>query len=339
MRDLGEEEFFFEKKNQKTFICCGQHGCSVFARQSEKFFASFFQKRSLPFSASRCAARPARTLLWLLLLSITPARADQPWMRLPPTPVLPPADHAGLAPINGILLWHAEFGEGKPDPVVLLHGGLANANYWGKLVPVLARTHEVIVLDSRGHGRSSRNATPIGYELMASDAVALLDRLHIERAAIVGWSDGAITGLEIALHHPERLTGLFAFAANSDPSGVKDVHASPVFSAFIARAAGEYRQLSPTPNGYAAFEADIEKMWAREPNMSDATLRSIKARVWIVDADHDEAITRANTDHMATLIPDAREMILPGVSHFAFLQDPDMFCFTVTHFLTEKEEE
>ncbi|MEJ0047158.1 MAG: hypothetical protein WDN04_14350 [Rhodospirillales bacterium] len=110
---------------------------------------------------------------------------------------------------------------------------------------------------------------------------------------------------------------------------------SPVFSAFIARAAGEYARLNPTPAGFAAFDADIERMWAREPNFSDATLRGIRARVWIVDADHDEAITRGNTDHMAGLIPGARELILPGVSHFAFLQDSGMFAFSVRHFLAE----
>jgi pimeloyl-ACP methyl ester carboxylesterase len=76
-------------------------------------------------------------------------------------------------------------------------------------------------------------------------------------------------------------------------------------------------------------------MWAREPNMQAATLRGIHARVWIVDADHDEAIKRENTDYMAAMIPDAREMILPGVSHFAFLQDPQMFNFAVEHFLSQ----
>jgi len=272
----------------------------------------------------------------LLSGSGAPTHAEEPWLTLPPTPTLPKPDTAGAAPINGIHLWYAVFGHAHADPVILLHGGLANSNYWGKLVPALSGSHEVIVIDSRGHGRSSRNAVPIGYDLMADDTVALMDHLHIARAAIVGWSDGAITGLELAIHHPDRLTDLFAFAANSDPSGVKDVHASPVFSAFIARCATEYAHLSPTPGGYAAFDADIEKMWASEPNMSAATLRSIRARVWIVDADHDEAITRANTDHMATLIPGARELILPGVSHFAFLQDPAMFNFAVQHFLAQK---
>ena len=276
-----------------------------------------------------------KALLFACAISFlaTPLRAEAPWLVLPPTPSLPADNASGLAAVDGIKLWYAVFGARHTETVLLLHGGLANSDYWGLLVPELARTHRVVVIDSRGHGRSSRNATPIGYELMAQDALALLDTLGIKQVAVVGWSDGAITGLEIAIHHPERLTGLFAFAANSDPSGVKDVQASPVFKAFIGRGAGEYARLNPTPGGYKAFDADIEKMWAREPHMSAAVLRGIRARVWIVDGDHDEAIKRENTDYMAAVIPGAYEMILPGVSHFAFLQDPAMFDYAVERFL------
>src|SRR5277367_6646507 len=127
-----------------------------------------------------------------LLLSSTPLYAQQPWQRLPPTPTLPPPTNTGLAPVNGIHLWYATFApppaHANAAPVVLLHGGLANADYWGNLIPQLTQDREVIVLDSRGHGRSSRDATQIGYELMASDVLALLDRLKIQKAAIVGWS-------------------------------------------------------------------------------------------------------------------------------------------------------
>ena len=84
----------------------------------------------------------------------------------------------------------------------MVHGGLANSDYWGLQVPVLAQHYQVIVLDSRGHGRSTRTAAPIGYDVMAADVLALMDALHIRKAALVGWSDGAIIGLDIAIHHP-----------------------------------------------------------------------------------------------------------------------------------------
>jgi pimeloyl-ACP methyl ester carboxylesterase len=276
-----------------------------------------------------------RTILLALLAALPccPAGATQPWLTLPPTPALPHADRAATAPVNGIELWYAVFGTGHGSPVLLLHGGLANADYWGGLVAALMPAHQVIVLDSRGHARSGRNATPISYEVMATDAVALLDTLMIPKVAVIGWSDGAITGLVMAMHHKDRVSRLFAFGANADPSGVKDVRQSPVFTAFIKRAGEEYRRLSPTPGGYAAFDADIEAMWANSPHFSAADLNAISLPVWIADGDHEEAIKRSDTDFMAASIPDARELILPGVSHFAFLQDPRLFAEAVQDFL------
>ena len=264
-----------------------------------------------------------------------PARAQQyPWERLPPTPTptLPKSEQSGIAAVNGIRLWYAVYGHG--DPVILVHGGLANSDYWGLQIPVLARRYQVIVLDSRGHGRSTRTAAPIGYDAMASDVLALMDTLHIGKAALVGWSDGAIIGLDIAIHHPERLTKLYAFAANSDPSGVKDVDKSPVFTAYVDRASREYAKLSPTPTQFKAFVDNIGKMLASEPQFTEAQLRGIKVPTWIVDADHDEAIKRENTDYMASLIPGAGELILPAVSHFAFLQDPALFNESLLRFLS-----
>jgi pimeloyl-ACP methyl ester carboxylesterase len=166
--------------------------------------------------------------------------------------------------------------------------------------------------------------------------LALMDTLQVRKAALVGWSDGAIIGLDIAIHHPERLSRLFAFAANSDPSGVKDVDKSPVFTAYIDRAAHKYQKLSPTPTQFKAFLDTISMMWASEPHFTETELRGIKVPTWIVDADHDEAIRRENTDYMASLIPGAGELILPAVSHFAFLQDPALFNAALLQFLAHK---
>ncbi len=259
------------------------------------------------------------------------AAAEPQWLTLPPTPTLPKAVASGLAPVNGIKVWYAVFGSG--EPVVLLHGGLANSAYWGNQVQDLARHYRVIVMDSRGHGRSTRDERPYGYDLMAADVLGLMDYLKIEKAAIVGWSDGAILGLDIAMHHPERLTKLFAFAANSDPSGVADIANSPVFTAYIARAEKEYGKISPTPKEYKSFVDQITKMWETQPNWTAADLQGIKVPTWIVDADHDEAIKRENTLFMAQQIPGSGLLILPQVSHFAFLQDPQDFTAEVLHFL------
>jgi pimeloyl-ACP methyl ester carboxylesterase len=259
------------------------------------------------------------------------AHAEAQWETLPPTPTLPKPAQSGYAPINGIRIWYASFGRG--EPVFLLHGGLANSNYWGNQVPALARHYRIVVMDSRGHGRSSHDDRPYGYDLMASDVLGLMDFLKVPRTAIVGWSDGAIIGLDIALHHSERLTKLFAFAANSDPSGVADIAHSPVFNAYIARAEKEYTALSPTPRQYKPFLAQISKMWETQPNFSAEQLHGISVPTWIVDADHDEAIKRENTEFMANAISNAGLLIQPWVSHFSFLQDPPQFTSDVLHFL------
>ena len=269
----------------------------------------------------------------LTALAVGPAKAEPQWLTLPPTPTLPKAAQSGSAPVNGIMLWYAIFGPAKGEPVILLHGGLANSNYWGNQVRALAGRYRVIVMDSRGHGRSTRNEEPYGYDLMASDVVALMDFLRIPKATVVGWSDGAILGLDIAMKHPERISKLFAFAANSDPSGVADIAQSQVFNAFIARAEKEYEQLSPTRDQYKEFLAQITKMWETQPNWTADDLKKITVPAWIVDADHDEAIKRENTEFMAANIPNAGLLLQPEVSHFSFLQDPEQFSADLLHFL------
>lgn len=290
-----------------------------------------------PSNAHASPAVPGQVVRCLLILSsllvLFPTLAGQPppWLTLPATPALPQAVDSGVAPVNGVGIWYAEFGRG--EPVILLHGGLANANYWGNQVKELAKFFRVLVMDSRGHGRSTRDKRPFGYDLMAADVLALMDYLQVQKAAIVGWSDGAILGLDIAIHHPDRLTKLFAFAANSDPSAVKNVAQSPVFNQFVARAKTEYEELSPAKDGYKAFLDEITGMWAAEPNFTLDKLRAIPVPVLIVDGDHDEAIKRENIEFMANEIPNAELLLLPGVSHFAFLQDPEQFNCNLLHFL------
>ncbi|QXI27537.1 alpha/beta fold hydrolase [Pseudomonas vanderleydeniana] len=267
-----------------------------------------------------------------LMLSFGLAHAAERWETLPPTPAPVAGVQSGYANVNGIRLYYTRTGHGSP--VLLLHGGLANSDYWGNQVKALAAKHTVITLDSRGHGRSSRDSRPYGYDLMADDVVAVLDSLKIPKADIVGWSDGAILGLDLAIRHPTRVGKIFAFAANSTTAGVKDnVEKNPTFAAYIERAGKEYVKLSPTPKEYDAFVEQISHMWASQPNWSDADLQKIKTPVLIVDGDRDEAIKRENTEYMAATIPGAGLLILPNASHFAFLQDPAFFNAALLNFL------
>jgi pimeloyl-ACP methyl ester carboxylesterase len=271
-------------------------------------------------------------LLLILALSALRANAAERWEVLPPTPAPIHSERSGQANANGISIHYGVYGQGSP--VILLHGGLANAEYWGNQIKALAPYHTVIVMDSRGHGRSTRDSRPYGYDLMADDVVALMDVLKVSKADIVGWSDGAILGLDLAMRHPNRVGKIFAFAANTVTSGVKDgVEKNPTFAAFIERAGHEHERYSATPKEYDAFVAQISKMWASQPNWTDAQLKAITASVLVVDGDHDEAIKREHTEYIASTIPRAGLLILPNASHFAFLQDPELFNYALLHFL------
>jgi pimeloyl-ACP methyl ester carboxylesterase len=257
------------------------------------------------------------------------------WETLPPTPAPIATDRSGDAEVNGIKIHYAIYGQGSP--VIFLHGGLANVDYWGNQVPAVAAHHTVILMDSRGHGRSTRDARPYGYDLMADDVVALLDALKIPKADVVGWSDGGILGIDLALRHKDRVGKVFAFAANTVTSGVVEgVEKNPTFAAYIERAGHEYAEHSATPKEYDAFVDQISKMWADQPNWTDDQLKAIDTPVLVVDGDHDEAIKRAHTEYIAATIPRAGLLILPNVSHFAFLQDPDQFNFAILHFLGDE---
>ena len=278
--------------------------------------------------------RLIRTAALLAAIAL-PASAEDRWMTLPPPPAMPAAVSTGMAPVNGIRMYYATYGTATPgqDPILMIHGGLGHADIWASQVADLAKDHLVILADSRGHGRSTRNADPFGYDLMASDYVALLDVLKIDRVNLVGWSDGGIIGLDIALHHPERLGKLFAQAANVTPDGVDPGVATNVtFGNYITWMGQDYARLSPTPGEFDAFVTQIGAMWATEPNWPDADLARITTPTAIVLGDHDEAITRAHTDHMAAVIPGATKIILPGVSHFAMLQNPEGYTAAIRNF-------
>ena len=165
-----------------------------------------------------------------------------------------------------------------------------------------------------------------------------MDYLKIAKADIVGWSDGAILGLDLAMRHKDRVGKVFAFAANTVTSGVKDgVEKNPTFAAFIARAGHEYADAfgdarrNTTPSSSRSAGCGPSSRTGAMPQ-----LKAIDTPVLVVDGDHDEAIKREHTEYIAATIPHAGLLILPNVSHFAFLQDPGQFNFAILHFLGDQ---
>ena len=271
------------------------------------------------------AHRLAATLLLLLLPASGETSLQQPWRHASGPPPLPVADESGFAPIRGIQMHYAVFGKGHGTPILLVHGGMGSGDVWGYEVPELSRTHEVIVADSRGQGRSTRTNIPFTYHLMAEDYVALLDYLGIAKVALVGFSDGGIIGLDIAIHHPERLTKLFAQAANVSPSGL--------FPETVTSAMNDAQEGVTKGDGMPGLQAAIETMWATQPNYTAAELRSIRVPTAIVVGDHDEFIKPSHSRYMAETIPGATLVVLANVSHGALYQNPRQYLDAIERFI------
>ncbi len=246
---------------------------------------------------------------------------------------LPPPDTTGHVDFEDARIWYATFGSGPP--VIFLHGALENSEDWGNQVPALVETgYCVILIDSRGRGRSTRGALPLTYELMAAEVVAVMDVLAIKRASIVGWSDGAIIGLILAMHYPARISRVFAFGGNMDLTGVKPQPTpTAALSRAFERAMKDYARLSETPDGFKAMADEMNRLMQTQPNYSHEELARIQTPVAVVHAEHDEFIRREHAEYLARTIPDARLIILPGVSHFAHLQKPDEFNNAVKAFI------
>jgi pimeloyl-ACP methyl ester carboxylesterase len=271
-------------------------------------------------------------MLCLGASSASAAMATERWETLPDLPAMPAAAASGAVPTNGARIHYVTYGKGPP--VILLHGGMGNGDYWANQIAPLAQSRRVVVIDSRGHGRSTRDARPFTYELMADDVLAVMDTLRIRKASIVGWSDGAIIGLILAMKTPARIERVFAFGANMDSSGVNlETGSLPTMTAYGERTAADYARLSPTPEAYADFQAAMGRMWETQPNYKPADLALIRVPVAIVDGEHDEVIRPEHSRYLARTIPGAKAITLPGLSHFAPMQDPATFNAAMMAFL------
>jgi pimeloyl-ACP methyl ester carboxylesterase len=246
---------------------------------------------------------------------------------------LPVTLDQGYVENDGAHIWYAAYGSGAP--VILLHGGMGHGANWGYQVPALLSSgYRAIVIDSRGHGRSTRDAQPYTYELMASDVLAVMDTLQLDKAGLVGWSDGACTALILAAQTPQRAAGVFYFACNMDPSGTReDFEFTPVLGRCVSRHKQDYAQLSATPEQFDELSEAVRLMQRTQPNYSPSDLAAIRVPVAIVHSEHDEFIKREHAEYLARNIPGAEFIYLPGVSHFAPLQRPEQFNAAMLAFL------
>ena len=241
------------------------------------------------------------------------------------TPPLPLPLRGLRVPHAGASIWCGVYGKGAP--VLLLHGAFNQAADWSRQISALIEAgYGAIAIDNRGRGRSSLGTEPLSYALEAEEVFAVMDALGLASAAIVGWSDGAIIGLTMAMRHPERVERVFAFGMVMHLDGLKPLDLEdPVLSHMFNRVKVDHARFSPEAERFDEIARAVDRMTQSQPTYSDAELAAIRVPVAIVAGEPDEFITREHTEYLARTIPGAELIILRGVTHFALLQRPGEF--------------
>ncbi|KAH8655115.1 hydrolase/acyltransferase [Tricladium varicosporioides] len=289
---------------------------------------------------------PLKHLTLTLLSSIassTPLnnqiRATPLWETLPATPDLPSPITNQTFSTDGINLWYQKYNEAVGGtPLVLIHGGLGYSAYFGDVIAILAKTHYVIAVDRRGHGRSTYNTNEaFTFDMFASDTYDLLQAEGVTKSIYVGWSDGAATTLAALINTTISATieKAFVFAGFQVPEDSNSTFTSTdIYNTFVSRCATEYAALQPSAD-FTDFATKVGTLEATLPQFSDSALGSIDgSKVLIVGAEYDEAVNLDVPKKLNGLISGSALVMLEGVSHFAPVQDPTGFAATVEKFVS-----
>jgi pimeloyl-ACP methyl ester carboxylesterase len=228
---------------------------------------------------------------------------------------------------------------GKGEPIIFLHGGMGSANSWADQVEFFSKNYRVITPESRGQARTTDSSAALTYHLMAEDTLRLMDKLKITSAYIVGWSDGGNIGIDMAVHHPDRVKKLVAYGANINPAGLQHhllEYLRTVSPQKMQRDNGsEYLALSATPEHLPIIAQKIRVMWLAEPKFTAADLAKITSPTLIMDGQQEELIRPDHAKEIAAAIPKAKLVMLPNVGHYATFKTPKLWNDTVAKFLSE----
>jgi pimeloyl-ACP methyl ester carboxylesterase len=246
--------------------------------------------------------------------------------------------HGGTShrlPLDDIEVYYEIYGDG--DPILLLHGGTAFVETYFGQIPALAPSFKVIAPDLRAHGRTSDSPRPLTYGLMADDAVRLLDALGARRTHVVGWSDGGVIGLEMAMRYPERVGKLVLMSAPSKvegmlPSTLEMVRELTPYSPFVLKQALFYRMVAPDPGHWPTFIEKIKTMWLAEPHYTLADLARVRAETLVMAGERD-MIDPRHCQETARLIPRARYREIPEGTHSFHMEQPDLVNEEILAFL------
>jgi pimeloyl-ACP methyl ester carboxylesterase len=228
-------------------------------------------------------------------------------------------------------IYYRSYGTGPP--ILLLHGGLSNRLSWFSQIPRLVEaSRRVILLDTRGHGRSGLGRSALSYRLFAADAVQVLDRLAIRRTDVVGWSDGGNTALLLARYWPRRVGRIVAISANYDPAGLTPEALADTRTRSSGLALWLHRLWSGAGERTAELERRIKRLWRTAPDLTVDDLRAIRAPVLVIVGARDQ-IRVEHAREMAELLPHGELLVVEGGGHSLPVTRADLINRSIAAFL------
>ncbi|MBA3292827.1 MAG: alpha/beta hydrolase [Geodermatophilaceae bacterium] len=234
--------------------------------------------------------------------------------------------------VDGVQTWYEERGHG--DPLVLLHPGGAgvDARAFGPNLDALAQHFHVFTPERRAHGRTPDVEGPITYELMAQDTIAFLDTVIGQPVHLLGYSDGAVVALLVALSRPDLVSRLVLAAGIFHHEGWHEGVLDGEPPAFLR---DSYGQISPDGIGhYDVVAAKLAATHADEPALDASELQELTTRTLVMVADDDE-VRLEHAVEMYRGLPDAELAVVPGTSHGLLMEKPDMCHQLITDFLSQ----
>ena len=218
------------------------------------------------------------------------------------------------------------------EAVVLLHGGLSQTAHWAsQIVPALEDYH-VFAYDRSSHGFTSYRQESINFNYQVREAIAYLETVVKEPAHIVGWSDGGIIGLFIAIQRPDLVKSLVAIGANYHFKGTVDTfEMGPISDEDRA----EYAiYSSDTPETMDRIYEHFKQMWLSEPDIPVTDLHKIQCPVLVMAGD-DDVIRHQHTIDLFEALPLGQLAIVPGTSHILPKEKPGLVNLLITEFLED----
>ena len=230
--------------------------------------------------------------------------------------------------VNGIQIYYEIYGNG--DPLLLIHGNGGAIDNFKNQIPYFALDHKVIAVDSRAQGKSVDTGDSLSFEMMADDFSVLLDKLHVDSCNVLGWSDGGINGLLLAIRHPDKVKRLAITGANLWPDS------TAISAADYNWGLNYYDTLGKMPQTPEIIHIrKLVKLDTFEPHITREQLQQIKCPTLVIGGDHD-LILPQHTLFIAESIPGAFLWILPNSSHSTLFDYRDRFNEVVGEFFGDK---